>query len=961
MSFYDAIRVGASGAADAYEVERSLRFNSSDTTYLTRTPSSTGNQKVWTWSSWIKRTTLGSSSQYLFVSNEANSSGHGIAGLYFQNDQLYTYYDTSSGQTYGAVNSRKYRDIGAWYHIVWQVDAANTTHKIWINGVEETSLSNNPINYNYTMNQSGHANVIGTSPWNTSSAPSNMYLAEVHFSDGTKYAASDFGETDATTGQWVPKSVNITYGTNGFYLNFSDNSGTSATTLGKDSSGNGNNWTPNNFSVSAGAGNDSVIDTPTNNFPVWNSLYASPLQTGGPTVYTYGNLRLATNTGYPTAGQFYPFGFASFGARSGKWYAEIKNVNAGGAIGIANNGQLDSDVTNNPYGAFASTSFIYTNTGEIRTNNGDLSGQASYGAGDIIGIAMDLDNMKLYFHKNGSYINSGNPSTGSNGYTIGALPSDRSGEYIFSAGSNGSSNGLFDINLGQIKTAGTSYADSEGIGSFDYAVPTGFKALCLKNLPDPTILLPNKHFNTLLYSGDGGGSSDSGTQSLTGLAFQPDWSWLKVRSTGFHHRLFDAVRGVGKNLRSDNTGAEETSDQGVTAFNSDGITVKQGDIEYNATGETYVAWNWNAGDTDGTTYRVVVVSDSGNKYRFRNSANSATFAQSAVTLDLAEGGTYIFNMDDSTNASHPFSIGTAANGTVYTSGITYFLDGVSKTYSQYTSGFSSATTRRLHITVPASAPQLYYWCSAHSGMGGAINTNSTLGSSNFDGTIQSVTKVNATAGFSIVTYTGTGSSTTVGHGLGVKPDAIIIKCRSNTDNWMVYHNRKNNGVDPEDYYLELNSTSAGPNSTAMLNDTAPTSTVVTIGSDNSVNGSGRTYVMYCFSAVSSYSKFGSYTGNGSTDGTFIFLGFRPAWFLLKRSDTSANYLLYDNKRDPDNRVAQGLFPNTSGAETEQTGGFVDFVSNGVKLKEDGSAMNASGGTYIYFCFAEAPFKNARAR
>ena len=119
--------------------------------------------------------------------------------------------------------------------------------------------------------------------------------------------------------------------------------------------------------------------------------------------------------------------------------------------------------------------------------------------------------------------------------------------------------------------------------------------------------------------------------------------------------------------------------------------------------------------------------------------------------------------------------------------------------------------------------------------------------------------------------------------------------------------------------------------------------------------------MYCFSAVSSYSKFGSYTGNGSTDGTFIFLGFRPAWFLLKRSDTSANYLLYDNKRDPDNRVAQGLFPNTSGAETEQTGGFVDFVSNGVKLKEDGSAMNASGGTYIYFAFAESPFKNARAR
>ena len=177
---------------------------------------------------------------------------------------------------------------------------------------------------------------------------------------------------------------------------------------------------------------------------------------------------------------------------------------------------------------------------------------------------------------------------------------------------------------------------------------------------------------------------------------------------------------------------------------------------------------------------------------------------------------------------------------------------------------------------------------------------------------------------------------------------------------MVYHNRKNNGVDPEDYYLELNSTSAGPNSTAMLNDTAPTSTVVTIGSDNSVNGSSRTYVMYCFSAVSSYSKFGSYTGNGSSDGTFVFTGFRPAWIMLKRTDSSNNWHIADNKRqNPFNVVTAQIYPNLANAEVAQSD--LDIVSNGFKIRNSANFENANNGIYIYLAFAEAPFRNARAR
>ena len=246
-------------------------------------------------------------------------------------------------------------------------------------------------------------------------------------------------------------------------------------------------------------------------------------------------------------------------------------------------------------------------------------------------------------------------------------------------------------------------------------------------------------------------------------------------------------------------------------------------------------------------------------------------------------------------------------------------------------------------------------------MGGQVNTNSTLGSSNFDGSIQSTAKVNATAGFSIIIYSGNGTTgSTIGHGLGVKPDAIIIKCRSNSDNWMVYHKGVNAGVDPEDYYVKLNSTDAKANSVIMLNDTAPTSSVVTLQDDSSVNSSSRTYVMYCFSEVAGYSKFGSYAGNNANDGTFVFTGFRPAWVMIKRYETSRDWIIYDNKRSTFNVIDDFLEPNNSTAEQTSSSNSVDFVSNGFKFRNTNGDMNGAGD-YIYLAFAESPFKNARAR
>ena len=940
MGFYDAIRVGASGAT-GFTIDRSVRISRDSGNYFSINNSSSGNTQTFTFSCWMKLGKLFNNflpiySHYLTGNNRCGIVHTGTsassAGFQYQNRQ--------SGSHKALIDpGEKLRDHSAWYHVVFRMDTTNSTQNnrfiIYVNGREiaqdryigvvqnSTSVLNSA-----TTHYIGHDGFSGTG---------DFYLADIHLIDGQALDASYFAETDAATGQWIPKEYSGSYSGTSYHLKFDDNS--SASALGTDSSGLGNDVTPVNFSVSAGTGNDSVEDTPTNNFPTWHPLYTSD-QTGGVTAYSEGNLKLNTTTTgvYTNPGTLFPFGFTTFGARNGKWYAEFKCDTNHVAVGVANTGQLDSDVTNNPYGAYANTSIIYTSRGEVRTNNSYASQSVpTYSSGDIIGVALDLDNNKIYFHKNGSYINSGNPNTGSNGFTLGSLPSGKSGDFVFSCGSDGQQSiGVF-ANLGQ--------------QTFSYSIPTGYEKLCSANLPDPAIKKPAQYFETLLYTGNGG------TQSITGLEFKPDWVWIKVRShSGDNHHIYDSVRGAAKTIFTNTNDDEQPNDTDrLSAFNSDGFTLGD-NYRVNGSGRTFVAWNWDAGETDSKTYTVTVVSDSGNKYRFDD------FGTSAVTLDLAEGGTYIFNMDDSSNASHPFSIGTAANGTVYTSGITYFLDGVSKTYSEYTSGFSAASTRRLHITVPASAPQLYYWCSVHSGMGGAINTNSTLGSSNFDGSIQTTVKVNQTAGFSITKYTGTGSTATIGHGLGVAPKVVIVKRRSATEEWMV-------GIGPilgsgeEGHYVKLNSNAAKATGNGPFNSTNPSSSVVTLGTDAATNGSSSTYISYCFSEVAGYSKFGSYAANGaSSDGPFVFLGFRPAWIMFKSTSTD-DWIIHDSKRDDANYMYKRLKSNDNSAEntSSSTTARVDFLSNGFKVRGNGNLIGASGKTYLYFAFAEAPFKNARAR
>ena len=228
-------------------------------------------------------------------------------------------------------------------------------------------------------------------------------------------------------------------------------------------------------------------------------------------------------------------------------------------------------------------------------------------------------------------------------------------------------------------------------------------------------------------------------------------------------------------------------------------------------------------------------------------------------------------------------------------------------------------------------------------------------SSNTDGSITSSVSASTTSGFSIVSYTGNGSAgATVGHGLGSAPAVMIFKIRNTADNWRVYHQ----GIDataPEDYHVQFNSTGARIDNSGFFNDTAPTSSVFTLGSDSGINGSSNTFIAYCFAEKKGYSKFGSYQGNSSTDGTFVFLGFKPAFLIAKCSSATGSWFMADNKRDGFNVITKALLAESSAIEANETYHAVDFLSNGFKWRGSDDRVNVSGKTYIYMAFAENPF------
>jgi len=445
-------------------------------TYLNKTFASSGNRKTFTISTWFKRSGIGTQQEILSSNNGGSDE---IALRLTSTNELRFYNYQTSGLNFDLQTNQVLRDTSAWYHVVLAVDTTQATSsnriKIYLNGEQITSFSsetypNQNIDLNWNMNNSHN---IGYREINTSEYFDGS-LAHFHNIDGTAYDADTFGETDATTGIWKPKTApSVTYGTNGFFLKF-ENSGA----FGTDSSGNANNLTVNGTMTQ-------TIDTPSNVFATMNPL--ENYQQQG--TYSNGNNTYQTNTSNFT------YNFSTLGVSSGKWYWEVEyDAKSGGTdqpmIGITSTQPTNTD---QELGNFANDFGWYTDngTGYLANNNSYTDqGFNAYTVGDVISVALDLDNNKLYFAKNGTWEKSGDPTSGSTGtgaISITAPSSTPLGAYFPSvAFGTGSYNGTFKANFGNgyFGTTAVSSAQNpdDGIGIFEYDVPTGYKALCTKSI-----------------------------------------------------------------------------------------------------------------------------------------------------------------------------------------------------------------------------------------------------------------------------------------------------------------------------------------------------------------------------------------------------------------------------------------------------------------------------------------------
>ena len=727
------------------------------------------------------------------AANELNKTGNGYISYCFAEVSGYSSIGTYSGTDSAGVT------VTTGFRPAFVMIKATNIAENWVI-IDNTRNPANPAN--------SYLNPNGTSTEVSSSAFDIEFTDTGFVLNGTDDAINGY---NGGTGEYI-------------YMAFAD---TREAAFFKDVSGQNNHFTPIRLDY-----RDSLIDSPANNFATLN-----PLDKDGHT-NSEGNLKVSGNVIYGHEG-------STFSVTTGKWYFEAVLTTQQNDTGIGlKNQNADTDAhytgqTTDSVGYLSDGRFFY---------NGSSTSYSSYGTGDVAQIAFDADTGEIWIGKNNTWQNSGDPAAGT-----GEVQTVTWGEFVPAARTVGS--GTMVFNFGQDSTfSGATTAggntDDNGIGTFKYAPPAGYLALCTANLPTPTVLDPSDNFNTVLYTGN------AGTQSITGVGFSPDWIWAKNRvSSSYHHDLYDSVRGDNLRLNSSQTAVEAT---GFLTFDADGFSLTAGG-GINASGNAHVAWNWKAGGT-------------------------------------------------------PTATNSAGVGNVPTSG-SVMIDGV-------------ASTTALNGQIAADK-----------------------------------ISANTKSGFSIVSYTGTGSGSgnrTVNHGLTKTPEFIILKDRdsnSNNNNWNIWHKDAGDG---DDY--------------GYFTTAAFTGNAQVIGTDNNVftlkpnltttNESGDNYITYLFHSVEGYSKIGSYTGNGSTDGSFVYTGFRPAWIMWKSSTQSgAGWYIVDTKRNPTNEAfGADLYAQSSDDEPAGgSGNMIDINSNGFKHRSNRLYINGNGASYIYMAFAESPFKNSNAR
>ena len=911
-------------------IEKSLRFEHGANSVLSRSFSSAGNQRTFTMSAWIKKC---HPTNRMSIFSQAAAVGSNEDGFEFDGIELRFYSYVGGNFRYQLLSNADFRDPNAWYHIVASLDTPQATAsnraKIYINGTQITDLrvatypsQNNTSGF---FNNSSNGHRIGGLTGNAHRF--DGYLADVYFIDGYAYDPSYFGYTESQTGIWRPKRYTGAYGSNGYHLELNDDSSTS--TLGTDTSGNGNNFSASNFSagvelvtngefnsdsnwtkdsswtisggkasnggggqiyqtisvvsgkiykmkaimdftsvssiantsigfrdtgdssfyayqatfsngsktdftpnainemsvtwISTVTGNvrarcyssdsglsidnwsvreitDSMLDTPSDRYATLNSVNGYSYNT------TFANGNLFANI---PASNTYGRAFGNIPIKTGKWYWEVYYDQAGG------NGNYLYVGLQTPDGQTFKRA-VRGSDGEQFPNTGGTA--VRFATGDIINVAVDLDAGKWYIGRNGTYWYSGNPVAGT-----GFVHSD-----LISANARTPIDGLVPLFYNATGGATQQFSVNFGQQPLSYTPPTGYKTINSKNLPIevPSIIRPQKHFDAILYTGDG-----SSSKTVSGLEFKPDLVWMKGRAS-MNHAIVDSVRGRASVLFPNGTGAEQTSSssQDLVEFNDNGFVV-------------------------GTPYRA-------------SSSNN--------------------------------------NGT-----------------------------------------NIVAWCWK---AGGAAVTNTT-------GNISAQVSVNDEAGFSIITYTGDGNSSgNVGTGLrSTQPlDWAIVKRRDSTSDWQVGHRASGQGSNFA-YHLNLNDSGA-------LSGSAP----YHMGSQSATNGdrlylatggltSSATYVAYVWQERPGYSKFGKYTGNGSADGPYVHLGFRPSWIMIRNIVNGHNWQIYDVARSTINPALVTIYANRDLDEEDNASVTpFDILSNGFKIRSTWNDTNQNNSTILYMAFAEQP-------
>jgi hypothetical protein len=997
---------GANSASTGYNLTRSLRFRASASAYLSRTNGTPTSATTWTWSAWVKRGALGGVRS---LTGAGQSSGTNYSQIIFNVENLIVE-EYSGSANYAFQTSQVFRDPSAWYHIIVAMDTtqATTTNrvKIYVNGSQVTAFvtaTYPALNYATFYNTNAYIKALG-SIWFNGAVGSNYfdgYLTEVNFIDGQALTPSSFGSTNALTGVWQPARYTGTYGTNGFYLPFSVSSTSSYAGLTNGSSqylsiassnalqfglsdytaemwvlrtsqaaqafvvGGGGaifQWglnTSGTMQVSLAGGGSVTASTGTVPLNVWSHIavarvsgtltyYINGVASGSysdTNNYSTGSLTVnisATNNnaGYGLVGYLSNVrvvkGTAVYTAAFTPPSAPLTAITNTSLLTLQNATIIDNStnaasITNN--GSVA-TSVVYPFTLNVAAdasgnNNNWTTNNISLAAGVTYDSMTDVPTLTSATASNFAVLN---PLTGDGTISNANLTIDW-------VGGNSSKPATIGV------TSGKWYCEITLVAAATNAMFAGIIPASMI----PSASYPGSASGGYGFFGDGqkyfnGVNSAYGTAisvgQIVGIAFDLDNGKLWFSRNGTWQASGDPAAG---------TNAAFTSIAAGTWFLSTGhsgsctLAANFGQRPFSYTPPTgFVALNAFNLPTS-TILKGNTVMDAtlwtGDGTSPRTITNAASFQPDLVWFK-SRSTTFFNQLSDSVRGATR-SIYSNVTNAEENNAVNGYLSSINSNGFSVINGSSSGGSVNANGTTYVA----WQW---QAGQGSS--------SSNTNGTITSTVSVNASAGFSVVTYTGTGANATLGHGLGVAPQLIFIKSRSATGFWIVY-----SAVNGATKYLTLNTTDAVLTNAGPFNNTAPTSSVFSVGNSADVNTNGATYVAYCWTPIAGYSAFGSYTGNGSTDGPFVYTGFRPKFVLVKRTDSAGtNWDLYDTARNTYNAMDLELFPNSSSAEYDGDRYF-DFLSNGFKLRTSVVDSNASGGTYIYAAFAENPFKNALAR